>query len=460
MNRHIDLVQTSKLIALYIFVGVVAGVGAIVFQQLLSLMNIYLMEGLVGYTDISIVSGARRFSLPWARPKLRIWLFPLLASAGGLITGLIVYKFAPEAAGHGTDEVIDAYHHKGGKVRLRVSIVKLVGSAITIGSGGSGGKEGPIAQIGAGFGSFICGKIPSFRQYRREIMLAGMAAGIAAIFRAPLAGAIFAAEILHSDMEYDGRVLIPAVLASVVSYGVYALHFGFDPVFAVPDFTYQFALPHLLPFTLIGVLSAFFAFLFVRVFYGIRDAFTRLKLKPYLKPAIGGLLVGTLGILLPEALGEGSFHLKRIVNGEMAFSVLALLLVLKTVTTSLSIGSGGSGGVFGPSLFIGATLGGVFGVAYTGLFPASDIPAVVFVLLGMVAFFAGAANAPISTVIIVSEMTGVFTLIVPFLWVSMFGYLFSQKWDIYEKQVRSRGNILEAEAQKTGALDCEPSAEA
>ena len=135
----------------------------------------------------------------------------------------------------------------------------------------------------------------------------------------------------------------------------------------------------------------------------------------------------------------------------MAFSVLAILLVLKVLTTSFSIGSGGSGGVFGPSLIIGAALGGVFGFAYTGLFSATGIPPVVFVLLGMVAFFAGAANAPISTVIIVSEMTGVFSLIVPFLWVSMFGYIFSQKWDIYEKQVHSRGNILEAEADKSSA---------
>lgn len=445
MERNIDLAKTCRLIALYVVVGMVAGVGAIVFQQLLSLMNIYLMEGLVGYTDISIVEGARRFSLPWTRPELRIWLFPLLTGAGGLITGLIVYRFAPEAAGHGTDEVIDSYHRKDGKVRLSVSIVKLIGSAITIGSGGSGGKEGPIAQIGAGFGSFICGKAPSFRPYRREIMLAGMAAGIAAIFRAPLAGAIFAAEILHSDMEYDGRVLIPAVLAAVVSYGVYALYFGFQPVFSIPAFSYQFALSHLLPFTLIALLSAFCAFLFVRVFYGIRNAFVRSNLKPFLKPAIGGVLVGLIGIYFPAALGEGSFHLQRIVNGEIAFSVLALLLALKTLTTSLSIGSGGSGGVFGPSLFIGATLGGVFGVVYTTILPTSGIPAVVFVLLGMVAFFAGAANAPISTVIIVSEMTGVFSLIVPFLWVSTIGYIFSQKWNIYEKQVHSRENVMEGE---------------
>ncbi|AFG36628.1 chloride channel protein [Spirochaeta africana] len=445
MQHTMSLGRTVQLILLYILVGIVAGLGAIIFQQLLSLMNIYLMEGIVGYTDIEIVSGLRRFSLAWNRPELRPWLLPLLAGAGGLATGLIVYRFAPEAAGHGTDEVIESYHKGDGEVRLRVSVVKTIASAITIGSGGSGGKEGPIAQIGAGFGSFICTRIPTYRRYRREIMLAGMAAGIAAIFRAPLAGAIFAAEILHADMEYNGRVLVPAVLASAVSYGVYALYFGFQAVFVVPEFSYQFSLLHLLPFTLVGVLSALAAFLFVRSFYGIRDLFAAVKLPPWLKPALGGVLTGLIALQFPEALGEGSFHLKRIIEGDFVLRGLLLLLVMKTLTTSFSIGSGGSGGVFGPSLFIGAVLGGIFGTVYTMLLPATGIPVIVFVLLGMVAFFAGAANAPFSTVIIVSEMTRTFSLMVPFLWVSMFGYLFSQNWNIYENQVRLRGNILDLE---------------
>ncbi len=445
MKIVIDHKKTVMLILIYIIVGIVAGIGAIVFQQLLSILNIYFMEGIVGYTDIQIVTGIRRFSLPWERPELRMWLIPVLAGAGGLITGLIVYGFAPEAAGHGTDEVIHAYHKKKGEVRFRVSLIKTIASAITLGSGGSGGKEGPIAQIGAGFGSFICTRILFYRKYRKEIMLAGMAAGIAAIFRAPLAGAIFAAEILHSDMEYDGRALIPAALASVVAYGVYALYFGFNPVFVVPAFSYQFALVHLVPFTVLGLLSAAFAIIFVRLFYFIRDVFKRVKIKPFLKPAIGGLLTGMVCIFFPEALGEGSFHLQRMIGGEIAFGALGLLVALKMLTTSFSIGSGGSGGIFGPSLFIGAALGGAFAGVYMLLVPGSEIPAVVFVLLGMVAFFAGAANAPISTVIIISEMTATFTLIVPFLWVSMFGYIFSQRWNIYEKQVPIRKNILETE---------------
>ncbi|TVR72717.1 MAG: CBS domain-containing protein [Spirochaetaceae bacterium] len=439
----IDHKRTFLLIALYVFVGIIAGVGAIVFQQLLSLINIYVLQGAVGYTQISIVTGVRRFLLPWAQPHFRPWLLPVSAGLGGLITGLIVYRFAPEAAGHGTDEVIHSYHHEHGRIRLRVSMVKLVGSAITIGSGGSGGKEGPIAQIGAGFGSYICSRIPYYAEYRREIMLAGMAAGIAAIFRAPLAGAIFAAEILHSDMRYNGKVLIPAVIASTISYGVYALYFGFNPVILVPDFSYTLSLAHFGPFTVLALLSSFGAFVFVRVFYSTRDFFQALALKPYLKPAIGGLLTGLVALWFSPAFGEGSFHMQQMVNGNVPIQGMFLLFFLKMVTTSFSIGSGGSGGIFGPSLMIGAALGGTLGGVYLHLFPHSAIPLVVFVLLGMVGFFAGAANTPISTVIIITEMTHVYNLTVPFLWVAVFGYIFCQRWNIYENQATVKRHILD-----------------
>ncbi len=443
MASVIDHKRTVLLIALYIFVGMIAGVGAILFQQLLSLLNIFLLEGMAGYTEITIVSGIRRFTLPWTQPEFRPWLFPIIAGSGGLITGLIVYRYAPEAAGHGTDEVIHSYHHKEGQIRLRVSIVKLVGSAITIGSGGSGGKEGPIAQIGAGFGSFLCSRIPYYAEYRKEIMLAGMAAGIAAIFRAPLAGAIFAAEILHSDMRYDGKVLIPAVIASTVSYGVYALYFGFAPVLTLPEFSYELSLLHFVPYTVLALVSSFGAFAFVKVFYGTRDLFQALTLKPYLKPMIGGVLTGLVGLWFSPAFGEGSFHMQQVIDGNVPLLGMIMLLFLKMATTSFSIGSGGSGGIFGPSLMIGAALGGVIGGAYLHLFPESGIPLVVFVLLGMVGFFSGAANTPISTVIIIAEMTRAFELVVPFLWVAMFGYIFCQKWNIYENQVVVKRHILD-----------------
>lgn len=428
--------RTVMLLAVYAMIGLAVGVVAIVFQQLMSLVNILLLEGVAGYGETRIVWGERRLNLPWARPpQVRWWILPALTGLGGLVTGLIVYRFAPEAAGHGTDEVIHAYHKKDGRLRLRSSLVKMIASSITLGTGGSGGKEGPIAQIGAGFASLAADRIKALRPYSQEILLAGMAGGIAAIFRAPLAAAIFATEILYSDLRFEGRVLIPAVIASVTAYAVYILYFGLSPVFAVPAFEYNLALTDFPAFTLLALIMAAAAILFVKVFYGIRNIFRDMRIPRALKPAIGGLITGLIAIAVPSVLGEGSFGLQHIIDGHFSLRLLALLCVGKAIATSMSIGSGGSGGIFGPSLFIGAALGGTFGGLYLWLSPHSNIPVTVFVLLGMVGFFSGAANAPVSTVIIVAEMTGTFSLLAPFIWVSVFGFLFSQRWDIYENQL-------------------------
>ncbi|MFW6313185.1 MAG: chloride channel protein [Spirochaetota bacterium] len=443
INWRVDYRKTLGLLATYVAIGLCIGIPAVAFQQLMSLFNILLLEGITGHGETRIVWGDQRFRLPWSKPaEVRWWLFPALAGVGGLITGIIVNRFAPEAAGHGTDEVIRAYHDKSEHMPLRVSIVKMIASALTLGTGGSGGKEGPIAQIGAGFASYAAGKIPFLRQYRHEIMLAGMAAGIAAVFRAPLAAPIFATEILYSRLRYEGRVLIPAVIASTAAYGVYTVYFGFSPVFRVPQFEYVFSLPDLISFTLLGLLSAGSAILFVRIFYSLRDLFRAIRLPFAVKPAIGGVVTGTIAMAFPQILGEGSYNLQEIISGDLPLLLLAAIGLLKMIATGTSIGSGGSGGVFGPSLFAGAALGGAFGAFHNLIVPGSEIPVVVFVLLGMVGFFAGAANAPLSTVIIVAEMTRTFSLLAPFLWVSIFGYLFSQKWDIYENQVPLTEGIL------------------
>ncbi len=315
MHSGMNYRRTALLLAVYAMIGLAVGLVAIVFQQLMSVVNVLVLEGIAGYGETRIVWGERRLSLPWTRPPaVRWWLLPGLAGLGGLLTGLIVYRFAPEAAGHGTDEVIHAYHHKGGRLRFRSSLVMMIASALTIGTGGSGGKEGPITQIGAGFASLIAQSIPFLRAYRREILLAGMAAGIAAIFRAPLAAAIFATEILYSDLR----------------------------------------------------------------FYGLHRVFQSLRIPLFLKPAIGGVLTGLVAILIPQVLGEGSFAMQKMLNGSLPLGLLAACIVSKIMATSFSIGSGGSGGIFGPSLFIGAALGGTFGGIYPWMFPGSGIPLTVF----------------------------------------------------------------------------------
>ncbi len=434
--------RTFALLCVYACIGLIVGVVAIAFQQLMSVANIFILEGIAGYGETRIVWGERRISLPWNRPPLRWWFFPFLAGLGGLLTGWIVNRFAPEAGGHGTDEVIHAYHTKGGILRPRASIVKMIASTITLGTGGSGGKEGPIAQIGAGVSSLLVQKIPALAQYRREIILAGMSAGIAAIFNAPLAAAIFATEILYSDLRFEGRVLIPAIIASATAYAVYTMYFGLAPVIPLPEFTYNISLVDFPAFTVLGIITALAAITFVRMFYFIRDRIKALNIPACYKPAIGGVITGLIAIFVPPVLGEGSFGLRKIILGEFSLGLLALCFVGKMLATSFSIGSGGSGGVFGPSLFAGAALGGTFGGLYQWLFPASDIPITVFILVGMVGFFAGAANAPVSTVIIVAEMTRSLHLLAPFIWVSAFGYLFSQKWNIYENQITEVSDVM------------------
>jgi chloride channel protein, CIC family len=300
MSTEIKYRKTIALLCVYAAIGIMVGCVAIAFQQLMSLVNIFILEGVAGYGETRIVWGDKRLSLPWTHPPLRRWLFPALAGAGGLLTGWIVYRFAPEAGGHGTDEIIDAYHKKDGQLRARSSIVKMIASAITLGTGGSGGKEGPIAQIGAGASSLLVQFIPALQKYRREIILAGMAAGIAAIFRAPLAAAIFATEILYADLRFEGRVLIPAIIASAASYAVYTMYFGIAPVFVLSEIPYSLSIFDFPAFTLLGIISAFAAILFVRLFYFIRDRFRNLTIPAYYKPAIGGVLTGLIAIVVPR----------------------------------------------------------------------------------------------------------------------------------------------------------------
>jgi chloride channel protein, CIC family len=443
MTHEINYRKMAGLLCIYAAIGVFVGCVAILYQQLMSFFNIFILEGIGGYGETRIVWGDRRLNLPWTRPAaVRWWLLPALAGIGGLISGIIVKRFAPEAGGHGTDAVINAYHKGEGRLRPRASIVMMIASAITIGTGGSGGKEGPITQIGGGAASWIVDRLPRLAAYRREIMLAGMAAGIAAIFRAPLAAAIFATEILYSDLRFEGRILIPASIASATSYAIYSLYFGFDPIFVVPAFIYNLAPLDFVVYSVLGLVCAVGAIGFIKIFYGMHHRFQKWDIPVILKPAIGGVATGLIAIAIPQVLGEGSYAMKDMISGKFPYGLLALFFVGKIIATSFSIGSGGSGGIFGPSLFIGAALGGAFGGLYNWIFPETHIPVVVFMLLGMVGFFSAAANAPVATVIIVAEITRTFTLLAPFIWISIFGYLFSQRWNIYQSQISDVADVM------------------
>ncbi len=290
----------ARLLGLAILVGIVAGLGAIVFYLATRIVQHYALGGIVGYQPAVTPAGeAELHWLPaWSR-TFSPWLLLVVPMLGGLVSGWIVFTFAPEAEGHGTDAVIDAYHRKQGQIRPRVPLIKIVASAITIGTGGSGGREGPIAQIGAGFGSLLAGLLRLSVADRRVLMAAGMGAGIAAIFRAPLAGALFASEVLYRSPEFEPEVIMPAAIASVVSYCTFGLFSGWQPLFDTPDLTFDNPW-QLGPYLLLVLFVILLAALYTRTFYGMVNLFHRLPLPRHFRPAIGAFLTGLrLDALLP-----------------------------------------------------------------------------------------------------------------------------------------------------------------
>jgi len=447
----------ARLLGLALVVGIFAGLGAIVFYAACQVVVHYALDAVVGYHPPH-PGGEPSLWSETAQP-FRPWLLLLVPTVGGILSGLLVFTVAPEAEGHGTDAAIAAYHYHQGQIRPRVPLVKIVASALTIGSGGSGGREGPIAQIGAGFGSFL-GNVLGLRPAERRILMAGgMGAGVAAIFRAPLAGALFAAEVLYRSPDFESEVIIPAALASITAYCTFGLAFGWAPLFSIPPETLNlltFTNPWQLgSYLLLALFVVVLAMVYTRTFYGLTHLFHQLRLRPHVKPAIGAFLSGALGVVLfyvlggePRVLAVLSFGYGILQDsmtvspaGESSlFLALTLLAVAlgKILTTGLTIGSGGSGGVFGPSMVIGGCGGGALGIVLHRLWPALVPHPATFVIVGMAGFFAAAAKTPFSTLVIVSEMTGNYNLLLPTLWVCALAFLLSDEQSIYSSQVESR----------------------
>ncbi|MFC1476939.1 chloride channel protein [candidate division KSB1 bacterium] len=440
----------SKLLGLSILVGLISGLGAIIFYWLLNFCELGFLDFLVGYRPKHLTGSPRLFEE--TTTVFNKYMFLVVPALGGLLSGLLVYFFAPEAEGHGTDAAIEAYHRKQGLVRARVPIIKTLASAITIGSGGSAGVEGPIAQIGSGFGSLLGQWLGLSPQDRRILMIAGLGAGIGAIFRAPLAGALFASEVLYRETEFEYEVLIPTTIASAIAYGVFTWKFGWSPLFETPGFIFNNAL-QLLPYTVLAIVIAFSAKIFIKIFYSLRDMFALIPGPRHLKPMYGGLMVGCIGFFLPEAIGTGYGVIQQgldIPDGPMTIRLLLIIAAAKMLTTSFTVGSGGSGGVFGPSAVIGGAIGGAVGMMFMLYLDQFNIAAGAFVVVGIAGFFAAAAKTPISMVIMVSEMTGNYHLLVPAMWVNVIAFFLNRKSTLYENQLRTRldspahlGNFME-----------------
>lgn len=446
-----------RLLGLSILVGGVAGVGAIVFYVACQFVAGYVLGSLVGYHPHHPAGEPPMFGD--AANAFRPWLLLVVPALGGIVSGYLVFTFAPEAEGHGTDAAIASYHLHQGRIRPRVPLVKIVSSAVTIGTGGSGGREGPIAQIGAGFGSMVGTFLRLSATERRILMAAGVGAGVAAIFRAPLAGALFAAEVLYFSSDFESEVIIPAALASITAYCIFCFAFGWSPLFALPAQTVEelaFRNPlHLAWYFLLAVICVVLAMIYTRSFYRLAHWFKRIPVRPHFKPAIGAGMSAAVGLVLYYSLrqdakvlsvlsfGYGTLQDAMSVdpasNGNLFLAaVLAAVAFGKILTTGLTIGSGGSGGVFGPSMVIGGSAGGALGLLLHHFFPAHTPHPAAFVLVGMAGFFAAAAKTPFSTLVIVSEMTGSYNLLLPALFVCTVAFLLSDEESIYRSQVECK----------------------
>lgn len=428
--------RTGRWIFLGALVGVVSGCGAIVFNFLVNGCSEVFFIHALGWTRTQVTPEAYILN---PVEGWRYWLLPLAPAIGGLLGGWLVYTYAPEAEGHGTDAYIRAFHRLRGRIRSHVPIIKTIASAITIGSGGSAGREGPIAQIGAGFGSWLGQFLKLDVNDCRTLLIAGTAGGVGAIFCAPLGGAIFAIEVLYREHEMETECLIPALISSLVAFSVFSTLTGQTRVFLTPVF--EFHAKELIPYALLGIVCAAIGILYVTFFYGARDHFFRkIKITRYYVPMIGGLMLGGLALLQPGILSGGYGLIEIALNDRLDVGLMVILVFAKIIATSLTISSGGSGGVFGPSLFIGCMVGASFGYIFDGYFPDWISDPRSFSLVGMVAFFSGIAKVPIASLLMVAEMSQSYQLLVPMMLVSSLTYVLTDRWSLYEEQVRTKAD--------------------
>jgi len=402
-----------------------------------------LTTGFAAIGFIWLIEQFQKFFFGVVGAGLGVWLggfaIILIPALGGLVAGPLISKFASEAKGHGVPEVMQAIALRGGRIRPQVVIIKALASAACIGSGGSAGREGPIVQIGSALGS-VTGQIFRLSDDRiRNLVACGAAAGIAAVFNAPIAGTIFAMEVILGEFTtaYFGNVVICAVTASIVS----RRFLGNYPAFAVPTYAMVSAW-EILFYAILGLLAALVAWLFVEGLYWFEDLFDGWEFSNALKPAVGGLMLGVLAYFLPEVMGSGLGFIEEAINGNLALGLMAVLIFGKMLATNFTLGSGNSGGVFAPSLFVGAMLGGTFGTLIHQAFPAITAVSGAYALVGMAALFAAATQASITAIIIVFEMSGDYRLILPLMFATVIATLVSERLrreNIYTLKLVRRG---------------------
>ena len=428
--EKLQLSETNALIILSVFVGVATGFGALAFTSLIEYFN----HIFFGLTDQILTQ-----TIGHSGPGGYKYYLPLIPLMGGLLVGPIVFKVAREAKGHGVPEVMNAVARLGGIIRPRVAAAKAIASAICIGSGGSAGREGPIIQIGSALGSTI-GQMFRMSGDRVKILVGcGSAAGISAVFNAPMAGVLFAMEIILGD--YAIRTFAPVLLSSVVASVITRAFLGNSPAFEVPSYSLVSAWEIPL-YVVLGFIIGLAAVSFTRSLDVFEDYFEKLKIPDWTKPALGGLLLGIIAIFFPQILADGYKTISLTLLGDMSLLLMVVLIFLKMLATSLTLGSGNSGGIFAPSLFMGAVVGGAFGVVMNYLFPEITATPGAYALVGMAAMVAGTTHAPITAIFIIYEMTLDYRIILPLMVTVVFSTLVARHLfphSIYTAKLFKRG---------------------
>ncbi len=429
------------LLGLSVIVGVITGLASFVLYCLTQFFTDFFLSGLDNFRmpkpggEIDVL-----------RFHFHLGLLPLsvLPAIGGLIVGIVAYTLAPETAGGGTGHVIEAFHRFRGFVRARVPVIKTVISAITIGSGGSAGREGPITQIGGGIGSTIANMLRLSDKDRRILLVSGMAGGIGSVFLAPMGGAFFGIEVLYKR-DYEIEALIPAITSSIVAYTVLetllsdiaGVPFGQIRIFNVPPLRITSPI-EFLTYSALGAIAGAVGLVYIFSYHHSKKLFKRLNVPDHVKPAIGGLIVGIMGAYVHEILGTG-YGFSQMVLSDCAKFTIAFLLFLtfaKIFATALTVGSGGSGGLFAPSLVIGSFLGGAVGLFFHKFLP--NIQPEAYALVGMAAFLAGVSKTPLTAIILVLEITGSYNLLPATMIASVVAYMVTGEYTLYTKQVPTR----------------------
>ena len=440
--------EFGKLALLAVFVGITAAVAAVLFRHLIEWVF-----------SVAFAEPSELLDMSWDE---RMW-YAIVPAVGGLIVGPLIWYFAKEAKGHGVPEVMDAVIRYGGKIRLRVVGVKALASAVTIGTGGSSGREGPIVHMGSAIGSNVAQVLKMTPAQTKIILGCGAAAGIAATFNTPIAGVLFAVELIL--MEFKTRSFVPLVIASVIATLVAP---GFDagiqhaltgewpddpwssnPAFDGPQEVILESPWELIAFLGLGIFCGLLALIYITVLYKTEDLFDKLKAKPWLKPAIGGIILGGVGLAFPWVHGVGYSSIEEVLNGEWDTSantaligLMACLAMVKIIGVSLTLGSGSSGGIFAPALFIGAMAGGAFGATLNQIFPGSTAAYGAYALVAMAALVAASTRGTLTAILMIFEMTRVYAIILPLLFACVIADVvasFGSPETIYTRKLLRRG---------------------